>query len=77
MKELLLAQESKDGKIHPEREPDIIDWVFTVIGFLMIEALPIGGIVAFWIAWNFPGFLMSLVLAVGLPYMLMNARGGI
>ena len=74
MKELLLAQESKDGKIHPEHESDIIDWIFTIIGFLTIEALPIGGVVAFWIAGNIIGYIICVALAIGLPYMMMNAR---
>jgi hypothetical protein len=40
VKELLLAQERKDGKIHPEHKPDAIDWIFSVIGFL--GGLPFG-----------------------------------
>ena len=74
MKELLLAQERKDGKIHPEHEPDIMDWVFYIIGFLMIEALPVGGIVGFCIAGILPGVIICAVLAIVMPIGVMNAR---
>ncbi len=77
MKELLLAQEHKDGKIHPPQEPSFIDWVFAIIGFLTIEALPVGGIIGFWIVGNIIGYIICIMLAIGLPYIMMNARGGI
>ncbi len=77
MKELLLAQERKDGKIHPPQEPSLIDWVLAIIGFLTIEALPVGGIVAFWIAGNIIGYIICIILTITLPYMMMNARDGI
>jgi hypothetical protein len=77
MKELLLAQERKDGKIHPPQEPSLIDWVLEIIGFLTIEALPVDGIVAFWIAGNIIGYIICIILTITLPYMMMNARDGI
>lgn len=77
MNQLLLQQECKDGKIYPEHKPDAIDWLFTIIGFMAIEALPVGGLIASWIAGIVPAIIMCAILVVGLPYMVISAeRGG-
>jgi hypothetical protein len=74
LNQLLLAQERKDGKIHPEQEPDIIDWIFAIVGFLMIEALPVGGIIGFGMHGIMIGVIICVILAVATPYGVMNAR---
>jgi len=72
--QLLLAQERKDGKIREPQKPDAIDWIFTAIGFCSIEAIPIGGFIASWIAGNLPGLIICVIFAVGLPYMVMSSE---
>lgn len=74
-KQLLLQQERRDGKIREIPGPDAIDWLFTVIGFLAIEAVPAGGIIASWISGNIAGVIIGIILAIGVTYAVMNARG--
>ncbi len=73
-KQLLLAQERKDGKVREPQKPDAIDWLFTIIGFLSIECIPVGGFIASWMSGIVPGIIIFTLLAIGLPYAVMSAE---
>ncbi len=74
MNQLLLQQERKDGKVREAQKTDAIDWLFTIIGFLAIEAIPVGGLIDSWMSGIVPGLIICAILAVGLPYGVMSAE---
>jgi len=65
------GQQWRDGKIHPPRKMDAVDWFFCIVLFCAIEALPIGGIIGFWLQGNIIGVVVCLVIPIVVGQMII------